>query len=326
MSESTSSLEILTPGLATTVQDRGRYGYYRFGIPQGGAMDQYAATLGNRLVGNTADEAVLECTYLGPKLKAHADTIIAVTGAPVDVMVNGEAVAQNARVALAAGDELSFGMLKGGSKFFIAVAGGIDVPEVLGSRSTYPIGKMGGFEGRAVQAGDVLPVGSPIETALPVLDTVPEDLLPSYEREITVRIMLGLYDHKLTDEGLANLTEAEWTLTPVADRMGLRFDGPGAPWKDEEQPFGAGQDPSNITDAGYAVGSIQIPGGTQPIVLHCDAVSGGGYAQAGTVISADMDLFARMAPGSKVRFVPVTMDEALAARAERRERFARVWS
>ena len=320
------SLEILTPGLATTVQDRGRYGYYRFGIPQGGAMDQYAATLGNRLVGNTADEAVLECTYLGPKLKADADTIVAITGAPVDVLVNGEAVAQNARFALAAGDELSFGMLKGGSKFFIAVAGGIDVPEVLGSRSTYPIGKMGGFQGRAVQAGDVLPVGSPVQTTLPVLEAVPEDLLPSYEREITVRIMLGLYDHKLTDEGLANLTEAEWTLTPVADRMGLRFDGPGAPWKNEEQPFGAGQDPSNITDAGYAVGSIQIPGGTQPIVLHCDAVSGGGYAQAGTVISADMDLFARMAPGSKVRFVPVTMDEALAARAERRERFARVWS
>lgn len=326
MSESTPSLEILTPGLATTVQDRGRYGYYRFGIPQGGAMDQYAATLGNRLVGNSADEAVLECTYLGPKLKANADTIVAVTGAPVDVLVNGEVVAQNARVALVAGDELSFGMLKGGSKFFIAVAGGIDVPEVLGSRSTYPIGKMGGFEGRAVQAGDVLPVGAHVQTTLPVLESVPEDLLPSYDREITVRIMLGLYDHKLTDEGLTNLTEAEWTLTPVADRMGLRFDGPGAPWKDEEQPFGAGQDPSNITDAGYAVGSIQIPGGTQPIVLHCDAVSGGGYAQAGTVISADMDLFARMAPGSKVRFVPVTMDEALAARAERRERFARVWS
>ena len=320
------SLEMLTPGLATTVQDRGRFGYYRFGIPQGGAMDQYAASLANRLVGNTPDEAVLECTYLGPKLRTDADAVIAVSGAPVDVLVNGEPVAQHARVALAAGDELSFGMLTGGSKFFIAVAGGIDVPEVLGSRSTYPIGKMGGFEGRALQAGDVLPVGEPVASPLPVRESIPEDLLPRYEREIDVRIMLGLYDHKLTDEGLANLTEAVWTLTPVADRMGLRFDGPGAPWKAEEQPFGAGQDPSNITDAGYAVGSIQIPGGTQPIVLHCDAVSGGGYAQAGTVISADMDLFARMAPGSKVRFVPVTMEQALEARVERRARLERVWS
>ncbi|WP_336660186.1 biotin-dependent carboxyltransferase family protein [Leucobacter sp. USHLN153] len=319
-------LEIQSPGLATTVQDRGRFGYYRFGIPQGGAMDQYSAALGNRLVGNSADAAVLECTYMGPKLRTDAPVTVAVTGAPVDVLVNGEAVQQHARVDLAAGDELSFGVIRGGTKFFIAVSGGIDVPEVLGSRSTYPIGRIGGFEGRALQAGDVLPVGAVETSELPRLDVIPDDLIPTFEREMNVRIMFGLYDHKLTDEGRANLSDEEWTLSPVADRMGLRFDGPGAPWKEEEQPFGAGQDPSNITDAGYAVGSIQIPGGTQPIVLHCDAVSGGGYAQAGTVISADMDLFARMAPGTKVRFVPVTMEEALAARAERRDRLARVWS
>ncbi|MCD1269508.1 5-oxoprolinase/urea amidolyase family protein [Microbacterium sp. MEC084] len=320
------SLEILTPGLATTVQDRGRFGYYRFGIPQGGAMDQYAAALANRLVGNTDKEAVLECTYLGPKLRVDAGTVLAVTGSPVDVLVNGERRAGYTRLELAAGDEVSFGVLKGGAKYFIAVAGGIDVPEVLGSRSTYPIGRLGGVQGRAVQAGDTLPVGAPPQATLPRMEEVPEDLLPDYGREFTVRIMLGLYDHKLTEQGLRNLTEAEWTLTPVADRMGLRFDGPGAEWKQEEQPFGAGQDPSNITDAGYAVGSIQIPGGTQPIVLHCDAVSGGGYAQAATVISADMDLFARMGPGAKVRFVPVTMEQALDARAERKARFARVWS
>lgn len=320
------SLEIITPGLATTVQDRGRFGYYRFGIPQGGSMDQYSAALANRLVGNTPDDAVLECTYMGPSIKTDADAVIAVTGAPIEVKVNGESVEQYSRIELSAGDELSFGMLKGGSKFFIAVAGGIDVPEVLGSRSTYPIGKIGGFEGRGVQAGDVLPVGASARGTLPQLDSIPEDLRPQYSREMQVRVMIGLYDHKLTDEGLKNFTEAEWTLTPVADRMGLRFDGPGAPWKQEEQPFGAGQDPSNITDAGYAVGSIQIPGGTQPIVLHVDAVSGGGYGQAGTVISADMDLFGRMAPGTKVRFVPVTMEEALAARAERRALLERVWS
>lgn len=320
------SLEILTPGLATTVQDRGRFGYYRFGIPQGGSMDQYSAALANRLVGNTPDDAVLECTYMGPSIKTDADAVIAVTGAPIEVKVNGEVVDQYSRIELVAGDELSFGMLRGGSKFFIAIAGGIDVPEALGSRSTYPIGKIGGFEGRGLQAGDVLPVGPAAQGTLPQLDSIPEDLRPSYAREMQVRVMIGLYDHKLTDEGLKNFTEAEWTLTPVADRMGLRFDGPGAPWKQEEQPFGAGQDPSNITDAGYAVGSIQIPGGTQPIVLHVDAVSGGGYGQAGTVISADMDLFGRMAPGTKVRFVPVTMEEALAARAERQALLERVWS
>ncbi|WP_449282695.1 5-oxoprolinase subunit C family protein [Leucobacter sp.] len=319
-------LEIITPGLATTVQDRGRFGYYRFGIPQGGAMDQYAAALANRLVGNTPDDAVLECTYLGPKLTTRDDAVVAVTGAPVDLLVNGEPAPQNTRLELRAGDELSFGVIRGGAKFFIAIAGGIDVPVALGSRSTYPIGRIGGVEGRALAAGDLVLVGAPGEERLPRLERIPDDLLPSYDQQVEVRVMLGLYDHKLTDEGLRNLTEAEWTLTPVADRMGLRFDGPGAPWKDEPQPFGAGQDPSNITDAGYPVGSIQIPGGTQPIVLHYDAVSGGGYAQAATVISADMDLFARMSPGTRVRFVPVTMEAALEARAERRARLARVWS
>lgn len=320
------ALEILTPGLATTVQDRGRFGYYRYGIPQGGAMDDYAAAIANRLVGNPPDAALLECTYLGPRIRVDAPTTVAVAGSPVGVLVNDEPAAQNARLELVAGDELSFGMIGGGSKFFIAVAGGIDVPLVLGSRSTYPIGKMGGFEGRALQAGDVVPVGRPVEDDRERLETVADDLLPSFDRRVDVRFMFGLYDHKLTDEGRSNLIGAEWTLTPVADRMGLRFDGPGAAWTEEEQPFGAGQDPSNITDAGYAVGSIQVPGGTQPIVLHRDAVSGGGYAQFGTVISADMDLFARMGPGTTVRFVPVTMDEALAARAERHARLTRLLS
>lgn len=134
-----------------------------------------------------------------------------------------------------------------------------------------------------------------------------------------MRVVLGLYDHRLTEEGLDNLLTKKWTLTPVADRMGLRYSGPGVEWKEREQPFGAGSDPSNIVDAGYAVGSIQIPGGTQPIILHRDAVSGGGYAMVGTVISADMDLVGRAAPGTVTSFVAVSLDEALVARREHAE-------
>ena len=156
---------------------------------------------------------------MGPSIKTDADAVIAVTGAPIEVKVNGEVVDQYSRIELVAGDELSFGMLRGGSKFFIAVAGGIDVPEALGSRSTYPVGKIGGFEGRCRQAGDVLPVGPAAHGTLPQLDSIPEDLRPSYAREMQVRVMVGLYDHKLTDEGLKNFTDAEWTITPVADRM-----------------------------------------------------------------------------------------------------------
>jgi hypothetical protein len=180
----------------------------------------------------------------------------------------------------------------------------LDVAEVLGSRSTYSLGAIGGFNGRKLEAGDVVPVGSPRDDGtLPEADTVPEEFRPVYAKEQTVRIVLGLYDHRLTEEGLDNLLTGEWKVTPVADRMGLRYSSPGVTWKEREQPFGAASDPSNIIDAGYAVTSIQIPGGTQPIILHRDAVSGGGYAMVGTVISADMDPVARAATGTATRLV-----------------------
>jgi biotin-dependent carboxylase-like uncharacterized protein len=309
------AFDIKNPGLATTVQDQGRAGHYNVGIPQSGSMDQYSAELGNALVGNTAKEAVLECTYLGPVLTTDQDAVVAVTGAPVEVKVNGETRPQWTRLQLKAGDELSFGVIRGGTRYYIAVQGGIDVPEVLGSRSTYSLGAIGGFQGRKLEAGDQVPVGAPLNGgALPDVDAVPEEFRPVFAKEQAVRIVLGLYDHRLTDEGLDNLLHSEWKVTPVADRMGLRYSGPGVQWKEREQPFGAGSDPSNIVDAGYAVGSIQIPGGTQPIILHRDAVSGGGYAMVGTVISADMDLVARAAPGTSTRFVAVSLDEALVAR------------
>lgn len=320
------AFDVLEPGLSTTAQDQGRIGYYKFGLPQGGSMDQYSATLANRLVGNTVSDAVLECTYIGPKLVSTTNAVIAVTGAPVDVFVNGQLVPEYERIELLAGDELKFGVIKGGTKYFIAVHGGIDVPEVLGSRSTYPIGAIGGVDGRALVAGDVVPVGVGSDNGLPVVTSIAVDDRPVFSKEVKVRVMLGLYDHTLSAKGLDSLLNSEWTLTPVADRMGLRYSGPGVEWKDREQPFGAGQDPSNIVDAGYAVGSIQIPGGTQPIILHRDAVSGGGYAMVATVISADMDLVARCAPGTKTRFVAVNMEEALAARQENNARAARIWS
>lgn len=315
--------EIRQPGLATTVQDLGRIGHYALGFPQGGAMDQESARLANALVGNGPEAAVLECAYMGPVIAVTAPIEIAVTGAPIEVRVNGEPRPAWTRLHLEAGDELSFGVIQGGTRFFIALRGGIDVPLALGSRSTYAIGGIGGVEGRALRAGDVLDTLEP-GGPLPAIDTVADADRPAFSREQEVRIMFGLYDHLLSGEGRRRLVEEDWTLTPTADRMGLRYSGPGVEWREREQPFGAGQDPSNIVDAGYAVGSIQIPGGTQPIVLHRDAVSGGGYAMVATVISADMDLVARAAPGTRTRFVPVDMTTALAARAERRARIARV--
>ncbi|WP_349866280.1 biotin-dependent carboxyltransferase family protein [Leifsonia sp. WHRI 6310E] len=317
------TLDVIQPGLATSIQDEGRAGHYSLGFPEGGAMDRESARLGNALVGNPADCAVLECTYVGPVLVATTGATIAVTGAPADVRVNGELREQWTRIELEPGDELSFGMIRGGTRYYVAVRGGIDVPRALGSRSTYAIGSIGGVGGRALRAGDRLPVGSPT-APLPRGSSIHESARPLFAKEQEIRVMLGLYHHLLTAEGARRLVEEEWILTPTADRMGLRYDGPGVGWRDRPQPFGAGQDPSNIVDAGYAVGSIQIPGGTQPIVLHRDAVSGGGYATVGTVITADMDVLARAAPGTLTRFLPVTMEQALGERRARRDRLQEV--
>lgn len=319
------ALRIEQPGLLTTVQDQGRIGYYNVGIPQGGAMDQESAQVANKLVGNTADQAVLECTYMGPVFTVDSPTTIATAGANVPVMVNGQEHAPWTRIELAEGDSVKFGVVKGGARFYLAVRGGIDVPQVLGSRSTYAIGRLGGLNGRKLEAGDVVPVGE-LEGDLSSLVELPEGMRPQFGGAQELRIVWGLYDHLLTDEGRRRLVEEEWKLTPVADRMGLRYQGPGVEWIKREQPFGAGSDPSNIVDAGYAVGSIQVPGGTQPIVLHRDAVSGGGYAMVGTVISADMDLLARATPGTSTKFRPVSMDEALAARRERAQRLEEIWA
>lgn len=309
------SIHIDQPGFATTVQDQGRIGYYNVGIPQSGAMDSLSADMANAVVGNHANAAVLECTYVGPQFTVSEPVRIGVAGAPVEVKINGESAPQWEPLDLQSGDTVSFGVIKGGTRYYIAVAGGIDVPVVLGSRSTYGLGGLGGFGGRKLEAGDELPVGN---EPTGQLARIPEPLRPAYPRSVEIRVIRGLYDHRLGPEGRENLYQAEWTLTPVADRIGLRFSGPGVTWQERVQPFGAGSDPSNIVDAGYPVGSIQIPGGTEPIILHRDAVSGGGYAMVATVISADMDMLGRLSPGTTARFVEVSMDQALQARAELR--------
>lgn len=308
-------IEIVQPGLATTVQDLGRLGHYSVGIPQSGAMDGLSAAMANAIVGNAADSAVLECTYMGPTFRASEPVRIGVAGAPVPVKVDGTERAQWEPIELSAGDEVTFGVIQGGTRFYVSVAGGIDVPVVLGSRSTYALGALGGFEGRKLEAGDALPVGDPSRATSP--RAIPESLRPTFpKKDVQIRVVRGLYDHLLSDVGRAAFYGSDWTLTPVADRIGLRFKGPGVEWEQREQPFGAGSDPSNIVDAGYAVGSIQIPGGTEPIILHRDAVSGGGYAMVATVISADMDMLARLSPGTTARFVEVSLDDAVAARKE----------
>lgn len=314
------AVEVIKPGLATSVQDVGRPGYYNIGIPLSGALDQYALRAANLLVGNDATAAVLEAALLGPELLFRAPGIAAVTGAEAMPKVNGEASPLNESFALREGDRLTFDYMKAGARIYIAIAGGIDVPAVLGSYSTYALGALGGFKGRKLAAGDVVPIGTASRGAR-VGRIISKNLVPTYPKSLELRVLPGLYFHRLTEESAKSFFEDTWTVAPEADRIGYRFrKGRELAFRERKQPFGAGSDPSNIVDAGYPYGSIQVPGGVEPIVLLRDAVSGGGYAMIGTVISADMDRIGQMQPNNLARFVQVDMDTALTARAEYKKR------
>ena len=216
------AIEVIKPGLATTVQDAGRPGYYNVGIPLSGALDQYALRVGNLLVGNDEGAAVLEASLLAPELVFRAPAVIAITGAEATPKVNGEARPRNESFAVKADDKLTFDFMKTGARCYVAVAGGIEVPVVLGSRSTYGLGALGGFSGRKVAAGDVLPVGQPRSGARAGRKLAGE-LTPSYPKSLELRVVTGLYFHRLTDEAAKSFFEDTWTVAPEADRIGYRY-------------------------------------------------------------------------------------------------------
>ncbi|MBW8299531.1 MAG: biotin-dependent carboxyltransferase family protein [Hydrogenophaga sp.] len=310
------AIKVLHQGLATSVQDLGRPGYFHLGIPLGGAMDRLALKAANLLVGNNEGAAGLEAVFIGPKLEFTEDAMVAVTGADMPIKVDGEEKPGWTAFKVKAGQVLTFDFLKTGARIYIAVSGGIDVPLALGSRSTYAIGALGGFKGRPIAVGDELPVG----TAGKAVEgkSIPENLRRRPGMPAELRVLPGLYWHRLTDEAGRNFFEDTWKVAPEADRMGYRFrGGRKLDFVDRVPPFGAGSDPSNIVDACYPYGSIQVPGGTEPIILHRDAVSGGGYFMLGTVISADMDLIGQLQPHTPTRFVKVDMETALTARKDR---------
>ncbi|MEM6440567.1 MAG: biotin-dependent carboxyltransferase family protein [Pseudomonadota bacterium] len=308
------ALEVQEPGLLTTIQDLGRPGYFHLGIPEGGAMDREAFRIGNMLVSNDEGAAGLEAVFVGPKLTFQMDAVVAVTGGRMPIFVDGEEKPGWTSFEVKSGQVLSFGYLQGGARVYICISGGIATPMQLGSRSTYAIGALGGVDGRAIAAGDVLPLGEGAGTAG---REAPEALRRGGPKDV-LRVVTGLYWHRITPESQKGFFADGWKVAPEADRMGYRFRcGKPLEFVPREPPFGAGSDPSNIVDGCYPYGSIQVPGGTEPIVLHRDAVSGGGYFMIGAIISADMDLIAQMQPHTPVRFEEASMDAALAARKER---------
>ncbi len=318
------AIRVRKPGLLTTVQDTGRFGQYDIGMPPSGAMDTFSYQVGNYLVGNDEGAAGLEITYFGPEIEFTQDAVIAITGAELPPKINGDEAPTWETLAVEEGDVLSFDYLKGGARSYLAIAGGIDVPVFMHSRSTYTLIGLGGHEGRALQEGDELKIGDSDGASDRVGKRVDDDQIPVYSDSPELRVIIGLASYRLTEDSLQTFLNTEWTVTPDADRIGYRYRGGELEFVEREQPAGAGADQANVVDFGYPVGSIQVPGGVEPIVLNNDAVTGGGYATIGTVISVDRDTLAQTKTNDTTRFRSVDLAEAMEARAERRRQMEEI--
>jgi biotin-dependent carboxylase-like uncharacterized protein len=293
-------LRVKSPGLHTTVQDLGRDGFADVGVPPSGALDAVACRLANALVGNAPDAAALEILVSGPTLEVIAESAhVAFVGGTAGMSVQDahhRSIAAGRSVHLRKGDVVKLGMLARTSCGYLAFEGGVNVPRVLGSASTYTRGALGGFEGRALRAGDVLH-GAEINSAREELELA-TPLEADFDAPI--RAVLGPQDDHFTDLAIEAFLAGTYTVSAQADRMGFRLEGPVL----------AHTRGYNIVSDGIVSGSIQVPGSGQPIVLMRDYQTIGGYPKIATVISPDISRLGRRSPGAKVRFAKVSRDEA----------------
>jgi antagonist of KipI len=303
--------EVIESGVFTTIQDLGRKGYFASGIPPSGAMDRFALKTGNLLVKNPLDEAGIEMTAMGMKLRVLRETVIALTGAEFSAKLNGDSIALWETIYLKKGDLLSIEKLNRGWRGYLCVTGGIDVPPVLGSKSTYTLGGLGGIRGRILKRGDLIPAGIPRSS----LDSLKgrkakESVLPEAGSEKELRVVLGPQDDHVKEESIEVFLNTPYRVSIRSNRVGYRFEGPQLFFKGRPESRDAGLDPSNIVDDGNAIGAIQIPAGKEPICLGPDGVTMGGYVKIACLIAADMDRMAQLKPKDLARFKSVTVEEA----------------
>jgi urea carboxylase len=307
---------VISPGLQTTVQDLpGRQGLWGVGVPPSGAWDDLSFALANLAVGNPAGACGLECVVRGPVLRFVTRTLTCLAGAADRATVDGRAVRPGVVTVVPAGGVLDVGPCDGpGMRGYLAVAGGIAVPQVLGSRGTFLLGGFGGLDGRALAAGDRLPIGSTENAAAP-LDVAP--LLPAMSGDRRIRVVPGPHGapEHLTETGAAHLFSAQWRVDHRADRTGVRLVGPRPGWSRSDGGE-AGLHPSNIHDSAYPVGAVMLSGDT-PVIVGPDGPSLGGFVVPCVVIAADRWMLAQLRPGDQVRLVPVTPREAERAATQR---------
>ena len=298
----TAAVHVIKPGMLTTIQDGGRWGFQARGVPVAGPMDPVSHRLANALVGNVREAAALEITLLGPELEFEDERLIAVAGAEFVMTLDGRAVPCNAPFIVSSGSRMRFGERRLGARAYLAISGGIAVPAVLGSQSTHLVSAMGGVEGRALAAGDRLPLGDPRRVeGMPLAPQAAPVALP--DRHARIRVLPGPQRDHFTDDALEVLQSALYTIGQNSDRMGFRLEGP-------RLVHTRGAD--IISDA-TPLGVLQVPASGQPILLMADRQTTGGYPKVATVIAADIAVAGQLAPADTITFAVCTPAEAMTA-------------
>ncbi len=295
------TLEIISPGIMTSVQDLGRYGSGRFGVAPSGALDSFSLRIANLLVGNREDQACLETMLLGPGIKTLTDVVMAVTGGDLQPKRNRQPIEMWRSQAFKAGDILSFGNALSGLRAYIAVGGGIGVPPVMGSRSTNLPSGFGGYKGRTVKKEDILVSDLPCEPLNGAGRQFNRDWIPRYSDQWKLRVVWGPQDHHFPDDSRRAFLNSRYTMSQDSDRTGIRLEG-------QEILCKPGIEASIISE-GVVAGAIQIPGDGKPIIILGETVTGG-YRKIATVISADLPSLGQIKPGDGIQFAAVSLDEA----------------
>ena len=302
-------IEVIDGGMFTTVQDLGRYGYQRYGVPASGAMDPFALRVANLLVGNQEDDAGLEVSMVGAKMRFLAETVLAITGADLSPLLDGLPFPMWEALVVPMGSELSFVGVRDGVRSYLAIAGGIDVPAVLGSRSTYTPSRLGGFQGRALAASDRISTSWQWTPDRLEGRRLSPDHIPRYGHTHTLRVIMGPQDDAFTEEGIETFLSSTYTVTSMSDRVGCRLEGAAV--------HGTGS--AGIISDGSPLGSVQITGDGLPIILAVDRGTTGGYVKIATVISGDFWSLAQAAPGDAITFQRVGVGEAHEVLEEQRK-------
>ena len=305
-------IEIMNGGIYTTVQDYpGRVGYWNVGVPPSGPMDALSFRIGNRLVGNTDAEAGLEITVMGPTLKFKSDTVVALTGAKLKASINGKEVPWWESIYLEEGEVLNLGTVQGpGSRAYLALSGGIDVPDYLGSKSTFPKGHFGGYEGRPLTKGDFLLINKRNSSRSWTRKLDPERI-PQYGTEWEVGVIPGPHTAPdfFTPADVEMFYNTKWRVHRNSNRLGYRLEGPRPQFARKDGGEG-GRHPSNLHDYAYAIGTINFTG-DMPIILTVDGPSLGGFVSFATIATSELWKIGQAKPHDYLIFRKMTLEQAM---------------